>query len=55
MLITKIIALVALVSWLGTTGERLYSYLAGGESVSAQTKEGDRSQTARWAVSELRW
>lgn len=54
MLITKIIALVALVSWLGATGERLYDCLASGEAVSAHAKD-DRAQTTRWAAGQLRW
>lgn len=54
MLLTKLIALVALISWLGATGERLYDCFASGDTASTYAKD-EQAQAGRWAVSQLRW
>lgn len=52
MLVTKILAVVALISWLGATGERLYDCWLG------ETRSGanlEQFNTERLSFSHLRW
>lgn len=52
MLITKILALLTLVSWLAATGERLYDCWLSDTSPSTHIEP---SKTERWGFGQLRW
>ncbi|MBS0292323.1 MAG: hypothetical protein JSS01_07370 [Proteobacteria bacterium] len=54
MFLTKLIALVVFVSWLGATGERLYDCIANGFVTPPQAND-EQTQTGRWSISQLRW
>ncbi|MBS0467033.1 MAG: hypothetical protein JSR14_07435 [Proteobacteria bacterium] len=54
MLISKTIAVITLVSWLGVTGERLYDYFCN-NAVTAPDAKGEQPKADPWSFSQLRW
>ncbi len=52
MFVTKILALLALVSWLGATGERLYDCWSNDTAPRAQAEP---VKSEGWSLSQFRW
>ncbi|MBS0467032.1 MAG: hypothetical protein JSR14_07430 [Proteobacteria bacterium] len=54
MLISKTIAVITLVSWLGVTGERLYDYFSNA-ATAAPSAKAEQPKSEPWSFSQLRW